>query len=138
MKELLHVINELLRTMRLILEKGFELGIELLEFLWSSSVSLPGPALGGLTVAAFLVGLLVGRISKRFVGGVHGTMDVEATGNDRVVLDLARLRPLGLSAEEEVENEAMDITDLRRDVTGEGVPKSEMSDGSAHGSLPKR
>jgi len=128
MEESLRVITELLQGIWLILVKGFELGIDLFDFLWSSSVSLPGPALAGLTAAAFLFGLVVGRISKRFAGAAHGVRDSKATGDERVVLDLARLRPLGLSAEEEVENEAMDISDLRHDEIAEGTPASGRSE----------
>ncbi len=123
MEELFRVITELLQGIWLILVKGLELGIDLLDFLWSSSVSLPGPALAGLTAAVFLFGLVVGRISKRFAGGAHGVRDSGATGDERVVLDLARLRPLGLSAEEEVENEAMDISSLRSDEPTESPPR---------------
>jgi hypothetical protein len=138
MEELLRVITELLQGIWLILVKGFELGIDLFDFLWSSSISLPALTLTGLAAASFLLGLLLGRISKRSVGAAEGTSDSRATGDERVVLDLARLRPLGLSAEEEVENEAMDISDLRHDEIAEGVPQGERPERSRQGSSPER
>jgi len=138
MEESLRVITELLQGIWSILVKGFELGIDLLDFVWSSSVSLPGSALAGLTAASFLFGLLLGRISRRSVGAAQRTGDSRRTGDERVVLDLARLRPLGLSAEEEVENEAMDISDLRHDEVAEEPSASERSEESRKGSPPKR
>jgi hypothetical protein len=138
MEESLRVITELVKGIWLILVSAFELGIDLVGLLWSSSVSLPGPVLAGFTVASFLVGLLLGRISKRSIGTAEGTRDWRATGDERVVLDLASLRPLGLSAEEEVENEAMDISGLRDDETAQQQASGERAEPGRQESPPLR
>ena len=84
--------------------------------------SLPVPAFLGFIVSALLLGLFLGRISKR--GGPGAAKTSQAGDEDRIVLDLERLRPLGLSAEEEAESEVMDISRLQREeVTERAEPR---------------
>jgi len=113
MQEIVGVLRQLLEVMQVIVRQGFDFSVALLDLLWTSSVSLPAPAFFGVTVSALLLGLLLGRLSKR--GGPQVVEISKATGEDRVALDLEKLRPLGLSAEEEVEAEVMDISGLSPD-----------------------
>ena len=102
----------LLHALREIVGQAFDLSVDLFGLLWTSSVSLPVPAFLGFIVSALLLGLFLGRISKR--GGPGAAKTSHAGDEDRIVLDLERLRPLGLSAEEEAESEVMDISGLRQ------------------------
>ena len=112
MQEILLAIRQLLQALREIVGRAFDLGVALFDLLWTSLISLPVPAFLGFIVSALLLGLFLGRISKR--GGPGAAKTSQAGDEDRIVLDLERLRPLGLSAEEEAESEVMDISSLRQ------------------------
>ena len=82
------------------------------DFVRALSVSVPALQFVGIILVAFLLGLLLGRLTKRGVQkAAENPKEREA---DRVVLDFERLTPLGLS-EEEAGNPAMNISDLRPD-----------------------
>jgi hypothetical protein len=87
-------------------------------------ISLPAPAFVGITIVTFLLGLLLGRISKRDIP--EALENSEGKEEDRVVLDLEKLTPLGLSAEVEAETEAMDLSALRPGETIEGTSQGDL------------
>lgn len=101
--------------MWVMIESALDLGSAFIDFLMVSSVSLPALHLIGIILVAFLLGLFLGRITKRRVYKV--IEHVGEPGSDRISLDFNRLTPLGPSKEEAVENSAMDISDLRVDRT---------------------
>jgi phage shock protein PspC (stress-responsive transcriptional regulator) len=110
---ILRTLKELIRGALAALAHAYDLSRALVDLLWTASVPISAPTLLGLTVAGFLLGLLVGRLSAR---RGQDLVDSHArVGQDRVVLDLARLRPLGLSAEEEAESDVMDISDVQEE-----------------------
>lgn len=111
-------MEELRQTVEVILGQALNLVSDLVDFLWTSSISLPALTFVGINIIAFLLGLLLGRISKHEVPEVLDNSI--AREEDRVVLDLERLRPLGLSTEEVVENQVMDISGLRPGETTKG------------------
>ena len=83
------------------------------DFVKVLSVSVSALQFVGIILVAFLLGLFLGRITKRGVQkAVENSHEREA---DRVLLDFERLTPLGPSQEEEAEHSAMDISDLRPD-----------------------
>jgi len=104
-------MKELLRTAQLLVGQALDLISAFFDFLGTSFVALQTPTFIGITVVAFLLGLLLGRISKHEVP--HAPENPEAGDANRVVLDLERLTPLGLSLEEEEGPEVMDISSLR-------------------------
>ena len=101
-----------IQTLQVIVGQALDLISAFIDFLWTSSVSLPVLIFVGVTIVAFLLGLLLGGISKH--GDEEAFEDSREKRADRVVLDLERLTPLGLSAEEEAESEVMDISSLRQ------------------------
>lgn len=50
-----------------IIENGFDLVSAFVDFLIASSVSVPALQFAGIILVAFLLGLLLGRITKRGV-----------------------------------------------------------------------
>ena len=133
MEEIVRALRQLLRSIKEIVSQGFDLGAALLDLMWTSPVSLSVPAFLGITASVLTLGLLLGRLSKR--EGEVKVRKSKAREEDRIVLDLERLRPLGLSAEEEAESEVMDISRLRRDEMTEraepGDPRRRRGPGSA-------
>lgn len=136
MQEIVGALRQLLEGMQVIVRQAFDFSVALLDLLWTSSVSLPASAFLGVTVSALLLGLFLGRISKR--GGPELIEISRAAREDRVVLDLEKLRPLGLSAEEEVEAEVMDISSLQQDVMTEAAEPSDPLRRLGPGSVPLR
>jgi len=129
-------VKELLQTTRLVIDQVVDLVLALHDFLWMSSISLHAPAFVGITVVALLLGLLLGRMSRPGIQEpFHGS---EGEGADRVVLDLDRLTPLGLSAEEEAETEVMDISGLRKEGAIEGTPPGLMDRQQRPEAAPQR
>jgi len=123
MEEILRALQGLWQTLRVIAGQGVDLVSTLVDFLQTSSVVLPPLIFIGITIVAFLLGLFLGRISRRGVSEPRrSAKEMEA---DRVVLDLERLTPLGLSAEEEEESEAMDLSQLRPEEMSEETARSE-------------
>jgi len=83
------------------------------DFVKTLSVSMSALQFVGIILVAFLLGLLLGRITKRGVQRAVESSNEREVG--RVLLDFERLTPLGPSEEEAAENSAMDISDLRSD-----------------------
>jgi len=117
---------ELQQIVEVILGQALNLVSALVDFLWTSSISLPALTFVGINIIAFLLGLLLGRISKHEVPAVLDNSI--AREEARVVLDLERLRPLGLSTEEVVENQVMDISGLRPDEGTERTARGDRRD----------
>ncbi len=63
-------MEELRQTVEVILGQALNLVSDLVDFLWTSSISLPALTFVGINIIAFLLGLLLGRISK------HGVPEV--------------------------------------------------------------
>lgn len=101
--------------MWVIIESALDLGSAFIDFLMVSSVSIPVLHAVGIILVVFLLGLFLGRMTKRTVHGAAKSMDGPPA--DRISLDLHRLTPLGPSKEEVADNSAMDISDLRVDRT---------------------
>lgn len=102
------------------IESALDLTSAFIDFLIVSSVSVPALQLVGIILVAFLLGVLLGRITKRSVQrDVEHAAEPEA---DRVLLDFERLTPLGPSREKEkaAENSVMDISNLRTDQIHKG------------------
>lgn len=100
-----------------IIESTLDLVSAFVDFLKVSSVSVSALQLIGIVLVAFLLGLLLGRITKRGVRqAVESAHEQEAGG---VSLNIERLTPLG-SLEEKPDNPTMDISDLRPDHGPEG------------------
>ena len=95
----------------------------LADFVKTLSVSVPALQFVGIVLVAFLLGLLLGRITKRGVQKAVENSNEPEVG--RVLLDFERLTPLGPSEEEEVENSAMDISDLQPDQMRKGPGASD-------------
>lgn len=133
MEQIARALRQLLEVMQVIVGHAFDLSAALFDLLWTSSVSLPAPVFFAVMISVLLLGLFLGRISKR--GGPEVLEIPRTTWDDRVVLDLERLRPLGLSAEEEAESEVMDVSRLRPDEMTEsarpGDPRRRQGPGSA-------
>ncbi len=104
-------MEEALKFLQAMVGHALILVSALLEFLWTSSISVSAPTFAGVAAVTFLLGVLLGRITKG--GGAESSEQSEGSGDDRIVLDLERLKPLGLSAEEEEETQAMDISGFR-------------------------
>lgn len=127
---------ELQQIVEVILGQALNLVSDLVDLLWASSISLSALTFVGINIMAFLLGLLLGRISKHEVPGV---LDNSITRDeDRVVLDLGRLRPLGLSTEEVVENQVMDISGLRPGETTKGSSQGDTDRRQRPESAPQR
>lgn len=117
-------MREALQTVQALIGQALDLIFALADFLRTSSVSLPVPAFVGVSIVAFLMGLFLGRISKK--GGSEALESSHQGRDDRVVLDLDRLTPLGVSAEEEAEAKVMDISNLQAEETAEGTLRSDL------------
>ncbi|MDD5559502.1 hypothetical protein [Candidatus Methylomirabilis sp.] len=92
---------------------ALDLAAAFIDFLGISSVSVPVLQFIGIILIAFLLGLFLGRITKRKIQKVvENSSEPEV---DRVSLDFQRLTPLGPTAEEVAEHSAMDLSDLRSD-----------------------
>ena len=125
-----------IQTLQVIVGQALDLISAFIDFLWTSSVSLPVLIFVGVTIVAFLLGLLLGGISKH--GDEEAFEDSREKGADRVVLDLERLTPLGLSAQEEEETQAMDISGLRPDELTDRSVRSDQRDQLRRGAAPER
>ena len=129
-------MEEIRQTAAVILGQVIYLVSTLVDLLLTSMISLPAPAFIGIALVAFLLGLLLGRISKRDIPeAVENSRGREAS---RVVLDLDRLTPLGQSAEEEAETEAMDLSALRPEERTERTAPSDRWDPLGPGTAPER
>ena len=117
-------MREVLQTVQALIGQALDLLFALGDFLLTSAVSLPVPAFVGVSIVAFLMGLILGRISKK--GGSEALESSHQGRDDRVVLDLERLTPLGVSAEEEAEAKVMDISNLQAEETAEGTLQSDL------------
>lgn len=101
------------------------------DFVQTLSLSVSALQLIGLILVAFLLGLLLGRITKR--GARKAVEKSEEQEADRVLLDFERLTPLGPS-EEDAEHSAMDLSDLRPDQMSKGPVGSDREE--QHGPKP--
>ena len=117
-------MRDALQTVQALIGQALDLIFALADFLRTSSVSLPVPAFVGVSIVAFLMGLFLGRISKK--GGSEALESSHQGRDDRVVLDLERLTPLGVSAEEEAEAKAMDISHLQAEETAKVTLQSDL------------
>ena len=117
-------MEEIRQTVAVIVGQATDLFSALVDLFLTSMISLPASALIGIIVISFLLGVLLGRISKRDIP--EALEKSEGREADRIVLDLERLTPLGLSAEEEAETEAMDISALRPGETIEGTSQGDL------------
>ena len=129
-------MREALQTVQALIGQALDLLFALGDFLRTSSVSLPVPAFVGVSIVAFLMGLILGRISKK--GGSEALESSHQGRNDRVVLDLETLTPLGVSAEEEAEAKVMDISHLQAEKTAEGTLQSDLGRAQQPGIAPQR
>lgn len=117
-------MRDLFQVLQVIVGQVFDLLSTFVEFLWNSSISMPTLNFVGVVMVAFLLGLLLGRLSTHRVSEVS---DLSKEGEaDRIPLDLDKLRPLGLSAEEEVEAGVMDISSIQSDETIEGTSQGDL------------
>src|SRR3989304_3212733 len=129
-------MRDVLQTVQTLIGQVLDLLFALGDFLRTSAVSLPVPAFVGVSIVAFLMGLILGRISKK---GSSGALESSRQGrDDRVVLDLERLTPLGVSAEEEAEAKVMDISHLQAEETAEGTPPGLMDRQQRPEAAPQR
>jgi len=117
-------MREVLQTVQTLIGQALDLLFALGDFLRTSSVSLPVSAFAGVVLVAFLLGLLLGRVSKPKDRGVVESS--KERRDERVVLDLETLTPLGVSAEEEAEAKVMDISHLQAEETAEGTLQSDL------------
>lgn len=129
-------MREALQTVQALIGQALDLLFALGDVLRTSAVSLPVPAFVGVSIVAFLMGLILGRISKK--GGSEALESSHQGRDDRVVLDLERLTPLGLSAEEEAEAKVMDISHLQAEETPEGTLQSDLGREQQSGIAPQR
>ncbi|MBI4380758.1 MAG: hypothetical protein HY574_06170 [candidate division NC10 bacterium] len=129
-------MREALQTVQALIGQALDLIFALADFLRTSSVSLPVPAFVGVSIVAFLMGLILGRISKK--GGSEALESSHQGRDDRVVLDLERLTPLGVSAEEEAEAKVMDISNLQAEETAEGTLQSDLGQAQQTKIAPQR
>jgi len=127
-------MREALQTVQALIGQALDLLFALGDFLRTSSVSLPVSAFVGVVLVAFLLGLLLGRVSKPKDRGV-----VESSKewrDERVVLDLETLTPLGVSAEAEAK--VMDISHLQAEETAQGTPPGLMDKQPRPEAAPQR
>ena len=120
------ILRTLQQATLLIVWQVLDLVSAVADLLRTSSVSLPVLPFVAIIVTAFLLGFLLGRISKhqRSEGSEYST----ERGADRVILDLERLTPLGLSVEDEVEAHVMDISAIRPDQATERAGRGDRWD----------
>lgn len=104
-----------------IMETAFDLVSVFVDFLVVSSVSVSVLQFGGIILVTFLLGLLLGRVTRR---GIQKAVEYShKREGGRVFLEFEKSIPLGPSKEEEAENSAMQISDLTRCVRNlRGVP----------------
>lgn len=119
MRELQHATQVMIPWMLALLS-------EFVEHVQRGVIAMPTPTFVGIISVAFLLGLLLGRMSKHAVR--DASEDSFKGAPSRVVLDLERLTPLGMSAEEETESQAMDISALRHDEAGGKAARSDERD----------
>ncbi len=93
------------------------------DFVKTLSISMPALQFFGIVLVAFLLGLLIGRITKRGVQKAVENSNEREVG--RVLLDFERLTPLSPSEEAEVDNSVMDISSLRPDQIRQGPAVSD-------------
>jgi hypothetical protein len=129
-------MREAPQTVQALIGQALDLLFALGDFLRTSAVSLPVPAFVGVSIVAFLMGLILGRISKK--GGSEALENSHQGRNDRVVLDLETLTPLGVSAEEEAEAKVMDISHLQAEETAEGTLQSDLGREQQTENAPQR
>ena len=129
-------MREALRTVQALIGQVLDLLFALGDFLRTSAVSLPVPAFVGVSIVAFLMGLILGRISKK--GSSEALESSHQWRDDRVVLDLERLTPLGVSAEEEAEAKVMDISHLQAEETAEVTLQSDLGQAEQTEIAPQR
>jgi len=129
-------MREALQTVQALIGQVLDLLFALGDFLRTSAVSLPVPAFVGVSIVAFLMGLILGRISKK--GGSEALESSHQGRDDRVVLDLETLTPLGVSAEEEAEAKVMDISHLQAEETAEATLQSDLGQGKQTEIAPQR
>jgi len=129
-------MREALQTVQALIGQAVDLLFALGDFLLTSAVSLPVPAFVGVSIVAFLMGLILGRISKK--GGSEALESSHQWRDERVVLDLETLTPLGVSAEEEAEAKVMDISHLQAEETAEGTLQSDLGRAQQPGIAPQR
>ena len=129
-------MREALQTVQALIGQALDLLFALGDFLRTSSVSLPVSAFVGVVLVAFLLGLLLGRVSKPKDRGVVESS--EERRDERVVLDLETLTPLGVSAEEEAEAKVMDISHLQVEETAQGTPPGLMDRQQRPEAAPQR
>jgi len=129
-------MREALQTVQALIGQALDLLFALGDFLRTSSVSLPVSAFVGVVLVAFLLGLLLGRVSKPKDRGVVESS--KERRDERVVLDLETLTPLGVSAEEEAEAKVMDISHLQAEETAEGTLQSDLGQAQQPGIAPQR
>lgn len=108
------------------IESALDLVSAFIDFLMVSSVSVRALWLTGIILVAFLLGLLLGRVTKRRIQ--HAVEHADEPEADRVLLDFERLTPLGPSRGKAAENSAMDISDLRTDQMPQGPAKSDQEE----------
>ena len=125
-----------LQTVQALIGQVLDLLFALGDFLRTSAFPLPVPAFVGVSIVAFLMGLILGRISKK--GGSEALESSHQGWDDRVVLDLERLTPLGVSAEEEAEAKVMDISHLQAEETAEGTLQSDLGQAEQTEIAPQR
>jgi hypothetical protein len=124
------------QTVAVIIGQVIDLVSALVDLLLTSMISLPAPAFIGIALVTFLLGLLLGRISKRDIPEAVENSEGKEKEEDRIVLDLEKLTPLGLSAEEEAETEAMDLSALRPEERTERTAPSDRWDRLGPGTAP--
>jgi len=129
-------MREALQTVQALIGPALDLLFVLGDFLRTSFVSLPVSAFVGVVLIAFLLGLLLGRVSKPKDRGVVESS--KERRDERVVLDLETLTPLGVSAEEEAEAKVMDISHLQAEETAEGTPPGLMDRQQRPEAAPQR
>ena len=127
-------MTEVLQTVQALIGQALDLLFALGDFLRTSSVSLPVSAFVGVVLVAFLLGLLLGRVSKPKDRGVVESS--KERRDERVVLDLETLTPLGVSAEAEAK--VMDISHLQAEETAEGTLQSDLGRAQQPGIAPQR
>jgi len=129
-------MREALQTVQALIGQALDLLFVLGDFLRTSFVSLQVSAFVGVVLIAFLLGLLLGRVSKPKDRGVVESS--EERRDERVVLDLETLTPLGVSAEEKAEAKVMDISHLQAEETAEGTPPGLMDRQQRPEAAPQR
>jgi hypothetical protein len=95
------------------IESALDLVSSVVDLLSVSSVSVPVLQFIGIVIIVLLLGVLLGRMTKR---GIRETAEHSREQEEsRVSLDFERLTPLGPSKEEAAGHPTMDISTLRSD-----------------------